>query len=684
MLLGVLVVTIGAVVLAWAVTRTWSFLPHAPSDFWALGVLALVAEAPLFVFARRRAGPDRTTVSVVGTFAILLVWGPGPAIVVQAVATGVRSLGQRLPAWQAALLGGRLVCALGAAEVVFLLLGGVSRPVPNISEAALHFVLPAAAWCAVCFGLVAVGLASLGERAPGQVSVGLREDFLSTTAALMLAFPLLPALTRFGWWTVLFLAPLLAWNQLSRETYGREEVLHREPVTGLLNRRGLAASFENLAAADVVKGESDRSYGVVLVNIDTVEAVNRDLGRDLYETLVAAAGERLVAAFGDNQVGRFVGLGFVVLRPGLRAEDAVPESATVAGILGPPFTVDGILFRLDPVAGTSLSPEHGLDLDTLVARAELAATRARRRGEMAELYVAETAAVVRRRRQLLTEVNAALTDPARHHEIAVLYQPQVEIATGRLAGVEALVRWMNPTWGAVRTDEIIAAAEPTEVMHLLTTHVITRVAAQLAAWNEAGLRVRSAVNVSVFDLYEEGFAERIGQILRAYRLSPEQLTIEVTETAVTTDPDRVVRSAQRLRALGVGLSLDDFGTGYASLQQLRMLPLTEVKVDRSYVTAMTTGRAEHAIVTSVHQFARSLDLVLVVEGVEDEPTAAALARLPGIIGQGYYFGKPMAPDELRHAASVRAWPGQPRWLRPGRPARLDRDRRRLRPPRRAA
>jgi EAL domain-containing protein (putative c-di-GMP-specific phosphodiesterase class I) len=179
---------------------------------------------------------------------------------------------------------------------------------------------------------------------------------------------------------------------------------------------------------------------------------------------------------------------------------------------------------------------------------------------------------------------------------------------------------------------------------MLTRHILDRVCAQLRTWHDRGLRIRVAVNASVQDLHDPDFPAQISQLLEGYGVPPDQLTIEITERMLIDDTERVARAAAKISALGVGLSLDDFGTGYASLQQLRVLPLTEVKVDKSYVSGMTSNPSQRAIVASVHQLAKALRLEVVAEGVEDRVTAAALSRLPGLIGQGWHFGHPVPPE----------------------------------------
>jgi EAL domain-containing protein (putative c-di-GMP-specific phosphodiesterase class I) len=173
------------------------------------------------------------------------------------------------------------------------------------------------------------------------------------------------------------------------------------------------------------------------------------------------------------------------------------------------------------------------------------------------------------------------------------------------------------------------------------------------SWNHDGFAVRVAVNVSVQDLHDPRFADDVADVLRANEIPASQLTVEITERMLIDDTVRVGQAANAVAGLGIGLSLDDFGTGYASLQQLRTLPLTEVKIDRSYVDGMASNVAKQAIVTSVHQLARALKVDVVAEGVEDEQTAAALGELTGTIGQGYYFGRPMSAQALYDGYQVR-------------------------------
>jgi diguanylate cyclase (GGDEF)-like protein len=639
------VVAVAAGLVAWALPATVRFLPDAASNFWAITLLGTVVDVPLYGVARRLTRPVRTTFSACFTFAIFLLWGAAPAITAQALAGLVAAITQGYTPRGAIFLTSRLVCALAACQLGVTLAGASARPGPILATADVAaFSLPAGIWFVTSYGL----LVSIRACAHGGNLVralgDLREDVLATTASMLLASPLLITMT--GWWPVLVAVPLMALGQLTRLFAVHEDRLRREPVTGLLNRSGLIFGLEMLTAHDQLDPLHPRPLALAVVNVEAVLALNRSLGRGFYERAVAAAANRLSSTFGADTVGRLSGEAFVVLLPGLSGADAVEAAGRAAKALEPMLVVDGIPINADPAVGLALYPQHGRDFATLLSNAELAMAEVRRRGERVGVYVPQTQVEPRRRIALLSQLHAALTDPARHGEIVVVYQPQVYLDSGRLAGAEALVRWTHPEWGPVNPEELFEVVEPTDVMHMLTRHVLERVVVQLRDWRAAGLPVRVAVNASAQDLRAPGFIDELRDLLARHGVEPAALVIEITERLLLEDSERVARVAEAIVGLGVGLSLDDFGTGHASLQQLRRLPLTEVKIDKSYVLGVTGSPAQRAIVTSVHALAQALDLSVVAEGVADERIARQLARLPGIIGQGFHFGHPMSPEQF--------------------------------------
>ncbi|MFG3300090.1 EAL domain-containing protein [Micromonospora chersina] len=242
---------------------------------------------------------------------------------------------------------------------------------------------------------------------------------------------------------------------------------------------------------------------------------------------------------------------------------------------------------------------------------------------------------------------SGLDDPAGDPgEITMYYQPQIAIATGEVVGVEALLRWRHPRRGMVDPGELIQVAEQSAVMRLLTRRVVDDVVEQLAKWSAAGLTLRAALNVSVRDLHTGEIADQIADRLARYGVPPDRLQVEITEGALMADPRRVLASITQLHRIGVGIALDDFGTGYSSLQHLRRLPLSEVKVDRSFVLGMADDPDDAAIVRSMIELAGALGLRVVAEGVEDERTWRLLHAAGCDVAQGWFHARPMPAEEL--------------------------------------
>jgi EAL domain-containing protein (putative c-di-GMP-specific phosphodiesterase class I)/GGDEF domain-containing protein len=642
------VIAAGGAIFVWALPATVRFLPHAPSGFWAMAVAAMVVDAPLFGFAPRDELRLRSTLSVCFTFAIFVLYGAEPAIIVQAIAATVTLVGQGAFRPANMYFVARLVCAIFVAELFigFVESGGAitTSSVGLTGDDLLDFFALLGVWLVVNYGLLVVARATVSPGGVRQAAAEVRFDLLSTGAAVLVVSPLLTTID--GWWKVLMVAPLAVWNRLSREQVYQVERLSREPVSGLLNRQGLDVGLAAMTRADLGGGGAPRPFGIIVVSSDSLLAISRTLGREMYERVAAVVSQRMVDAYGQDRVARLSEAGVVILMPGLTEDTAVQEAAAAAAVLSVRLVVDDIPFSLDPAAGVALSPQHGRELTALLVKAEQAVSEAHRQGVPAVLYVLQAAELAQRRVEMLRELGTVLQEPSRSAEIAVLYQPQVDLASGRLAGVEALLRWTHPEWGPVPTDELIESVEPSELMHLLTSHVLEMVAHQLRQWNEQGVAIRAAVNVSVQDLHEPHFVDELAELMRRNEINPAQLTIEITERMLITDSARVAHVGADLAKLGVALSLDDFGTGYASLQQLRLLPLSEVKIDRSYIAGVVDDQTNQAIVRSVHELATALHMSVVAEGVEDQRTAEALSRLPGTIGQGYYFGRPTTAEAL--------------------------------------
>ena len=226
------------------------------------------------------------------------------------------------------------------------------------------------------------------------------------------------------------------------------------------------------------------------------------------------------------------------------------------------------------------------------------------------------------------------------------YQPQVDVSSGTLYGVEALVRWRHPSRGLLAPGAFLHVAENTGLIAPLTLQVLDHVCAQLAVWSRAGRVLPVAVNLSARSLHDRQLGDQVREALDRYQVDASVLRLEVTESAVMSDPQRALAVLNDLVRSGIQLSLDDFGTGFSSMSHLRDLPATELKVDRSFVTDMTRNSQDHVLVRSTIDLAHNLDLLVIAEGVEDADTLEALRRLGCDVAQGYHIARPMPVDEL--------------------------------------
>ncbi|WP_238547184.1 putative bifunctional diguanylate cyclase/phosphodiesterase [Actinoplanes friuliensis] len=488
---------------------------------------------------------------------------------------------------------------------------------------------------------------------------------LFATAALLLLGPVVLAAAQVGLALVpLVLLALHAVHRMVRSAGEYERASRVDALTGLPNRRALQTS---VAERGVGRGlhRPERRLALLLLDLDRFRTVNDALGHTSGDRLLVEVARRLAAAVpAHDLVVRLGGDEFAVLATRVDGPAAARRlAAHLSEAFVRPFALDGLPIDVSASIGIALQCERGGDGASLLRQAESAMYDAKERGDQIALY-ARDAEHHTPDLTLLADLRLAVqaepaNDPAADG-ITLYYQPQIAIATGEVVGVEALLRWRHPVRGMVGPEKLLRVAEQTPVMRLLTSRVLREVIAQLAAWRAAGRPLRASVNVSVRDLHATDIADEIDELLHRYAVPADLLQLEITESALMADPHRVLHTITRLDRMGVAISLDDFGTGYSSLQHLRRLPLSEVKVDRSFVLGMATDRGDAAIVRSVIALADSLGLRVVAEGVEDERTWRLLASAGCHAAQGWFHARPMpAPD-------LAGWLIRYRPLRPGR------------------
>ena len=648
-----MVVAAGLASVSYAFTELPEQIRIAPAGLCVIAVLAIAVDSQSFTAPGR--GPGSTVFpSIAFTFALLLGWGLAPAVAVQAAAVIVSAIRLRHAPWRAAFNAGQYALALAAASWV-LRLGGVSglASAQEVNTGAVAAIVGAAcAWFTVNDLLVTTAVwLRFGGRWRHMIKRRLREYTMSTLALLALGPLVVGASAVSPSLVPLMLIPLYSVNQWARSSEEERRKSMYDDLTGLPNRRALFAEMIQQARSYAERSSrapgDHRRMALLLLDIDQFKRVNDALGHTVGDRLLGAVAERIRECIGsDGFVARLGGDEFAVLAPRLVDPAAARVLAQrVADALAEPVTLDGLPLDVTASIGVAIHPDHGTDNANLLRHAEVAMYDAKDRASTFAVYTPESDQNSPERLQLVAELRRAL-EVSRPDEIQLYYQPQVDMHTGAVVGVEALLRWQHPKRGAVSPEHLIRVAEHTAVMRLLTSRVIEDAIGQLAKWRAQGLNLRVSINVSVRDLHRPELVDHLSSMLTDRGVSPNQVQLEITEGALMADPRRVLVTLHRLDRLGVALSLDDFGTGYSSLQHLRRLPLAEVKIDRSFVLGMATDPDDAAVVGSIIDLARALGLRVVAEGVEEDSTRRMLINGGCEVAQGWFYARPMPADAL--------------------------------------
>lgn len=332
-------------------------------------------------------------------------------------------------------------------------------------------------------------------------------------------------------------------------------------------------------------------------------------------------------------------------------EDALQAADRIAEAFSPPFEIEGHTVDLEMSIGIAAFPQHGGDTDTLLRHADMALSEARRTGSIYSVFASEEHASALAAFKLAGQLRSALD----RDEFILHYQPKVDLATGRIVGVEALVRWQHPEMGLVMPGNFLPLVERTSIAMPLSLRVVDKALAQSRAWEDKGFDLTMAVNLSPRILHQPDLPERIKRLLVQHQVAPSRLFIEVTESAIMIDEDRALAALDRLVAQGVTISIDDFGTGYSSLTNLRRLPTRELKIDRSFVMAMRKSNEDAVIVRSLVELGTSLGLRVVAEGVEDAEVLATLKTWGCHKAQGYHIARPMPAPDLETWIATSPW-----------------------------
>jgi len=420
-----------------------------------------------------------------------------------------------------------------------------------------------------------------------------------------------------------------------------------DQLTGLGNRRLLFELLDNVAAEHTDPDAEARSVAFMFVDLNRFKEVNDSFGHPTGDELLRQLGARFKDSLRSTDlVVRFGGDEFAVALMDADADYAATVAGRLAAELEQPFALDAVRAQIGAAIGIAVLPGDATNAADLVRCADLAMYRAKVAGKRFAIYQEDLDGAANRV-QLVEELQAAIQE----RELALHYQPQVDLSTGEIGSVEALVRWIHPRLGFVPPLEFIALAEDAGLMGALTAFVLDEALAQCAAWRAGGRALAVSVNISASDLLDPNFPGLVEQLLSEHELTSDALVLEMTETTAIADFERSQLAIQKLHDLGLVVSVDDFGAGFTSLAYLGSLAVGELKLDRSFITRLAEagdGR-DLALVRATVELAHALGLRVVAEGVEDNHCLGLLTGLRCDLVQGYVISKPKPADELELA-----------------------------------
>ncbi|OAI11743.1 diguanylate cyclase [Methylomonas lenta] len=473
----------------------------------------------------------------------------------------------------------------------------------------------------------------------------------------------------FGFWgqysssIIAYQAGAMVFDQ-TQELRSRAEIMEKQAnysathdiATDLPNR---ALFYDRVEQAILSANNQNKMLSILLVEFANFKEVYDTLGRNSSDLILKQIATRLQnVVLGTDSVARIDGNIFSLLVPATDKENAgLLLAKNVQLALDPSFKVERLNLAIHNNIGIVNFPEHGEDVDTLVQKAGVALFMAAKSHEGYEVYTPSFDDHSPRRLTLMSELRQAIE----REQLHLYYQPKISLKSGQLYGAEALVRWHHPRHGFISPDEFIPMAERTRVIKHLTLWALKKTFRQCADWHNQGLSLIVSVNLSTRDLHDPELPDIIAGIAASTGINPGWMMLEITESSIMTDPERSLDIIQRLHEMGYQLSIDDFGTGYSSLAYLKKMPLTELKIDKSFVSDVLQSENDAVIVKATINLAHNLGLKVTAEGVESKQIFDLLNSYDCDIAQGYFFSKPISIDAFNlwmqnHAAANRQNP----------------------------
>ncbi len=426
-----------------------------------------------------------------------------------------------------------------------------------------------------------------------------------------------------------------------------------DSLTELPNRFLLLDRLEQAISAT---RHGDKKIGLFILNLNRFKEINETLGHKSGDKLLKMVADRLAEVIHEpDTLARLDSDEFAVLQPNIENIDDLDKTvALTAKNLAKPFNLDGLSLEVRCGVGAAIFPDHATTASNLLRNADLAMHIAKQ--DQSE-YVIYSEELAQQRSTHRLTLMAELRQAIEQGELQLYYQPKLNVASGRIGEAETLVRWHHKKHGFIPPDTFIPLAERSGLIRLLTAWVLNEALRQASAWQADGVDMALSVNLSTQDLSGHDLPDKIEQLLTLHNIAPQQLILEITETSLMVNHDHAMETLTRLADMGVRSSIDDFGTGYSSLSYLKMLPASELKIDKSFVMDMLENENDAVIVRAIIDLAHNLGMKVIGEGVETKAMQDELIRLGCDLLQGYNISPPKSPVEF--LAWLREWESSP-------------------------
>jgi diguanylate cyclase (GGDEF)-like protein len=423
-----------------------------------------------------------------------------------------------------------------------------------------------------------------------------------------------------------------------------------DSLTGLPNR---ALFYDRLEQATYLAKRNEAEFILFMLDLDRFKYVNDTLGHHIGDELLQQIGKRLQTTMRKSDtIARLGGDEFAAILSGVHSvESAELIAKKIINLINEPVIIDNHNLTVGASIGIVRSPQDGTDNHQLMQRADMAMYHAKNNRQGYTFYESNLDQHSIIQLNLENDLRAAI----RKKQLLLYYQPKINLKTGRICGVEALVRWQHPNRGFLTPDLFVPLAEQTGLIHQLTHWVLHTALNQCAQWHKEMIAINVAVNLSARSLEDTQLVNIVSEALERSGVAPQWLSLELTESAVMANPSQAMEMLTKLHRMGVKISVDDFGTGYSSLAYLKKLPVTDIKIDKSFVMDMNRDSNDAVIVHSTIDLAHNMGLSVIAEGVENQEVLDMLMDLGCDVAQGYYFCKP------QEAENIRTWLQQSRW-----------------------